>query len=102
MKTIRKIRRSRPSTPLPPRLRPPTEVEAEFETMFPHSRPILSLRDMRQAFNVSVEHLRRLVQHGYLLEAPAAPRYASRRVYRVTRASAAAFYAQRFGVVRAQ
>jgi hypothetical protein len=75
---------------------PRRDIQAEFQSLIPHSRALLSLRDLQTAFSVSHQQVRNWIESG-LVVAGDIGCGTGRRHYKVTRASAYAFYAWRFG-----
>ena len=86
---IRK-RRIRLSAPIPKR-----NPVAEFNSLVHHERAMLSMRDMRNAFSVSRQQVHNWIEAG-LVVAGDIGCGVERQHWKVTRASASAFYCHRF------
>ncbi len=65
--------------------------------MIPHSRGLLSLRETSQVFGVSLQLVRNWIEAGLVVAGDISCGDGRRRHYKVTRASAWAFYSRRFG-----
>ena len=81
-----------------PRPAPPSarDLKAEFDSLIPHRRPLLSVLEMREAFGVCVQQVHNWIDSGEVAAGDIGCG-ARRKYLKITRASASAFYARRFG-----